>query len=572
MAGRVAADVAHAAPAPEARRPGRPRWNRRWRPAVVLAGVVLVGAWLWLLYGLSWRVMYNSDHANAVLAGRDLLGNPLLRGWVLPGDPYWLTSLPVFGLVAALLGTGPRTMHAAPVLLDAGVVAAAWWLAGPGGRRPGRWVGTALVALLVGLPHQVLAQFLFTTLHVGTALVCLAAAALLARDPRRPAWWAGVLLLAAAVVSDPFAVTMGVLPVVCAGAAAALRQRRWTPVAVAAGAALLAGGAAMAVRLGLRAVGGFGLAPALPLAPASSRFDNLRAIPKVLGALLGVGHSGKLSGLAALTHAVGAALLVAGVVVAGVRLAAAAARGPGRTPEPGPAPRPDGWLDDVLFAGVLGGLATFVVATLPPRDLGSARYLITTLLYGALLAGRQLAWLTDRLASRGRAVVGVAVLALAAAYLATPLGTLDRPRPADPARDLVAWLAAHDLRAGYGPYWTASIITIQSGGRIPVRPVAGVAGRLRGYLFYSTRRWYPGRPRPGRWFLVHDPALPAWGADEPTIRGTFGPPSTTVQYGGYRILIWDHDLSRQLGPVWRDPERAFACSPEGGRAVGRLRA
>src|SRR5205085_3675452 len=114
-----------------------------------------------------------------------------------------------------------------------------------------------------------------------------------------------------------------------------------------------------------------------------------------------------------------------------------------------------------------------------------------------------LGWLTGRLALRGRAVVGVAVLGLAIVYLATPLQTLQAPNAGNAGRDLVPWLAANGLRAGYGPYWTASIVTVESGGSIPVRPVIAVDGKLRGYIYFSTRHWFTEtRPQPGRWFVV----------------------------------------------------------------------
>ncbi|MGH9011009.1 MAG: hypothetical protein ACRDYF_14340, partial [Acidimicrobiia bacterium] len=170
------------------------------------------------------------------------------------------------------------------------------------------------------------------------------------------------------------------------------------------------------------------------------------------------------------------------------------------------------------------------------------------------LAGRQLAWVVPRLAFRGRAAVGAGVLTLAVAYLATPVAALDDPEATNPGRTLAPWLAANGLGAGYGPYWLASIVTVESRGSIPIRPVVAVDGKLRGYLYYSTRRWFTGHSRPeGRWFVIYDPDDPAWGVDEQTARATFGPPSTTVEYGTYRILIWDHDLSPQLAPPYRDP-------------------
>ncbi len=524
-----------------------------WRSAVMFAGLALFAAWLWLLYELSWLVAFDSDHANTVLAGRDLIGNPLLRDWVLPGDPYWLTDLHVFGIVAALVGAGPMTMHVVPVLFAAAFVATAWWALGQVGRGAGRWIGTALVTLLVGLPHPILNQYLVSNLHVATVIECLIGAALLAHHPRRPAWWIGVLLLAAAVISDPFAVTIGVLPVVCAGAAAGFRQRCWAPLMAAGAAALLAGGAAPVARLALRATGGFGLAPTLPLAPSSYRLDNLGGIPETLGALLGVGPASGLSGTAAAIRGLGATLFVLTVVVAAVRLLAAMISGPGDGPALGSSSVDPGWIDDVLFAGTFGGLATFVFVTLPPRHIGSARYLIPTLLYGALLAGRQIAWFAPRLAFRGRVAVGAGVLTLALAYLTTPVAALNDPEGTNPGRTLAPWLAANGLRAGYGPYWLASIVTVESRGSIAVRPAVAVDGKLRGYHYYSTRRWFTGPSRPGRWFVVFDPDDPTWGVDEQSARATFGQPSNTVDYDLYRILIWDHDLSPQLGPPYRDP-------------------
>ena len=54
---------------------------RGCRPRVVAAGVALVGAWLWLLYELSWRVWYDSDTDTLVAAeeGVDEQGRPDMR-------------------------------------------------------------------------------------------------------------------------------------------------------------------------------------------------------------------------------------------------------------------------------------------------------------------------------------------------------------------------------------------------------------------------------------------------------------------------------------------------------------
>src|SRR5205807_2353110 len=75
------------------------------------------------------------------------------------------------------------------------------------GRPPGRrgWVGAAVVAVLLGLPHPYLTIFVLQgPHHVATAVVCLVAFGLLAgAGPGSGRWVAGTGLLAVAAHSDP---------------------------------------------------------------------------------------------------------------------------------------------------------------------------------------------------------------------------------------------------------------------------------------------------------------------------------------------------------------------------------
>ena len=51
----------------------------------------------------------SSDNANALLAGEAMFrGNPLLRGWDMPHNSYWLLDLPIFGVASAMFGVGDR--------------------------------------------------------------------------------------------------------------------------------------------------------------------------------------------------------------------------------------------------------------------------------------------------------------------------------------------------------------------------------------------------------------------------------------------------------------------------------
>jgi hypothetical protein len=146
-----------------------------WRPrrlAILLVGAAAVAAWVAYLYALTWHVYgSHSDSANAARAGHDLVtGNPLLRGWKLPADSYWSIDLPVFGVLAAVLGLSPRIVHLAPLVIA--VLAIGLSAHCIRSRRSGWPVepGLVVLALLLGLPHAQLAYILFQgPWHDGTS-------------------------------------------------------------------------------------------------------------------------------------------------------------------------------------------------------------------------------------------------------------------------------------------------------------------------------------------------------------------------------------------------------------------
>jgi hypothetical protein len=562
----------------------------------VIVALVLLALWVSFLYTLSWRArLGNSDNANAVLAGHEMIrGNILLRGWILPADTYWSIDLPVFGLFTAVAGVGPAAMYGVPLLLATAVILVGARLAGRGRPPAPGWIGAGVVFVLLGLPHPLLTTFLLQVpQHIGTTLFCLIAFGLLGRAPGTRGWWLGVTLLAVAVLGDPFALAIGVAPVVAAGLIGAFRRRRWEPALASGTVAFLAVGGAKLARLALDHAGAHGLSPAPPLSPWRNWRNNLRFLLSLLSSLLGAGPDGGLAGPFRHAHLLGLAAVVAAIittvalVLIGVvrRPHAGAAvssgwdpgrpgvgQGPHVPEEPGLPPRrnqrfrrgppgaPDGaakppearsWLDDVLLMACGAGLAAYVLVTLPSDHVGvnSTRYLLPSLMYAAVLTGRRTGDLAERLPRRRRAVLTAALVTLGTVYLAASISGMGRPRPADPAGEVVQWLAANHLSAGFGPYWSASIMTVKSRGAVTVRPVQAVEGRLHGRRHYASVDWFRTDGRTPRRFVVYPPGDPGLGGvDDYSAEATFGPPARAARVGPYRILIWDKDLSGELGP------------------------
>jgi hypothetical protein len=507
------------------------------RAVLVVAGTIAASvAWACLLAAVARHIRFgSSDNANAALAGQAMLhGNPLLHGWEMPHNSYWLLDLPFFGVGSMVFGLQDGLMSAVPAM-----VATAGIAIGSVGAVIGRpclkrwWVGTAVLVLLLGLPHAYLGLFLLQgPHHVATAVGCLAVFLLLAGTRFGTLrWLAGTAMLAAAVQSDPMAVAVGVVPVAGAGLAAALRTRRLgtlTGPAVAAAAAMA--GAALLGAL-LRMAGGYNVLPDPP-ALAAWR-ENLGAVPHIFGGLLGATSNGGLVGAARAVHVAGAGLFMAGIAASAIGTAATLFTGRARTGT--------GWLDDALLLGFAGGVAAFALLTDPALQVVNARYLLPPLIFGAVLTARRAVEAAAALRWRPAGpIVAAGAVGLAALYAVSPLAIVRGPEPANPSLAVADWLAGRGLHNGLGQYWVAGLTTVSGRGHVIVRPVREVGGTLQANYHFASERWFDGR-RHFR-FVVVDRDHPD-GVDEAAAATTFGAPAEGHDIGPYRVLLWDRDLT-----------------------------
>src|SRR5205823_6031041 len=136
--------------------------TRRLAGATAATAALVVGA-VFLAAVARHNRYGNSDNANALLAGRAMVTNPLLRGWDLPHDSYWLIDLPLFGLASLVLGLRELVLSFVPAAVDVALIVAGSVVAGLGLGPQWRrrwWAGAAVVAILLGLPHFFLGAFI----------------------------------------------------------------------------------------------------------------------------------------------------------------------------------------------------------------------------------------------------------------------------------------------------------------------------------------------------------------------------------------------------------------------------
>src|SRR5271155_141546 len=98
-----------------AERESRPGARRRW---AAVAAYLLAGAALFTVYlRLSETYALNSDSANILLMGWDLLhGHLLLHGWYMSDVSFYPTELPQYALLESFLGLHMQTAHVAAAM------------------------------------------------------------------------------------------------------------------------------------------------------------------------------------------------------------------------------------------------------------------------------------------------------------------------------------------------------------------------------------------------------------------------------------------------------------------------
>jgi hypothetical protein len=520
--------------------------RRRFRGRLAWAtGTVVVAAALFACYLLQSRTIpAGPDGASVDLLAWDMLhGNPLLRGWWVADVTFYTTELPQYMLLEAARGLSSDLAHLGGAMTYTLLVLLAAFLArgrtrGVAGVARAAVGGGIMLAPQLGDGTQTLMQ---GPDHTGTAVPVLALMLLIDLAGRR--WWLPVvtaLVLAWVAVGDALVIVIGAAPLAVACLAHACRgvanregwRAQWYELSMAA-AALVSVPAGLAGVALIKALGGWQLGPLqTQLAPAALLARNFRITGQGLLELFGADFIGAGSGRAvafAAAHLAGVALVAWGVC--------AAVRG---------FLRADRLTEAILLLAIVFDVAAYAFGV-QVSDLLSTREIAPVLPLGAALAGRLVFAARRPLRQHQRAGLVTALAAGLACYAAMLGYGAAQPAPPPANADLTAWLTAHHLSYGVSGYTQANIVTVESQGRISLRPV-GPGGP--GARYVTARQWEANQS----WY---DPAahratfavLSTVGAAEVSgseVIATFGPPARTYHYREYTIMVWNENLLARL--------------------------
>ncbi len=480
---------------------------------------------------------HTSDEANTLLAGMDLVsGNPLLKGWYLPQNSYLLTDMLPYGLVTLVLGLGIKPLVVVPALLWAGVVTLSVMIQ----RRfsPQNHWGLLLLLTIMAFPlvvgERVMGFVGQSPMHIGTLLLglfmmLLSEKQLRSETPSKGDQWLFVGILAAGVLSDPFILFLGVLPIL---AAYLTRRDADRNALVETGIQTFIGLIlAFLIRKGILMLGGYE-SSGLPLAFVDFPWLAGHIALLIQGVLVQSGADFTGRGLSIPENLTGFSshplILLARlplVILIFMTLWRSFRRSlSGEEPS---------LLRAALGYGVMILVLAEVFATLMV-DIFSSRYSIPLVVFATLLCAME--WHPGRV---GRILIHLAMwptLAIFLFNLALPL----RGTNVIPGKQggLVRYLVQEQLSSGYGAYWDAGIVTVASKGRTHLLPILETPeGNLLNNRWLAKDQAFKPDAQDRGFFLI-DHSGRAGGFSETSVRQRFGAPDEVKDVDGYRILIY----------------------------------
>jgi hypothetical protein len=154
--------------------------------------------------------------------------------------------------------------------------------------------------------------------------------------------------------------------------------------------------------------------------------------------------------------------------------------------------------------------------------------------------------------AEGRVRSGLAVVAVGLVLTGYGIAfgySAAQPRAVNGDEVLADWLAGHGLRYGLGGA-SANVVTVDSGGRTGVAPVAVRDGRVRPLLYQSSAAAYDPRQHDATFLITGAPAARAGDAPEAipaaAVLATFGQPTRMYRFDGFTIEAWNVNLLTKM--------------------------
>ncbi len=498
-------------------------------------GTFIIFLLLFLIYNrLFLTVPHNSDDANFILEAVSFLqGNLIFKGWYLPTDNLLTSYIPIAALLMAIRGFTPSLIDNTAAMIYALVVMVSLILVKNTATLRDKWPNMIISLLIIGMPSVMLTG-LVATFCLRTYIYFLVA--LLAMERIRSSRLKCLtvfIMLTLAYIGDPFTLYILLAPLIILLCIRWYYEGRRLD-----GLSLIASTIAVIpatkfVLLAVKALGGY-----YPFSGYYVSFVTFEGLSNNIGltihgvlSLFGIDFFGQpLMSRVAIESLVRIPFLllvcylvyrtIQGFINHSTKYDA---------------------ISEILSLSIVVDLLAYIFSN-NTQSLGTTRYLIPVILFGAIIVGRQLV-IPDTHRVKYLFLIGLFVVAYTLFFI-----TRITAIAPSPYAELEAWLTSNHYQYGYGAYWDASVVTVETDNNVKIRQVLTIDNGkyIAPFDWSSQRSWYKSYPAN---FFVYDDSN--WdGVNMVSAVNTFGQPTKVDKIGSFTVLTWDKNITPELFPAW----------------------
>lgn len=481
----------------------------------------------------------DSDKANHLLQAEDILkGNVFLKDWNLTGVTFLTTDMLFYEIAVAICGIGYKSICVANGLMIASVIIASVILSFVG-KTENNVIRATFWALLLSIPcEKLITQFRVHTGAVFLCFLCFLLCYFVLEKKRTEKKWLILLgiLLFAGMFGDLLTFVYGVVPIILLAFTNTIRRaneiRKTSILMIAICIAstmisllveklyFLIGGANPNSYIGERQF--------TPVSLWGERI--LEFINICLSFSLADFSEKQMSDVWAIVCGANAIiffLAIAFVINILIKIVKGA---------------DVDTISTLLSLCVLMSFLAFVLT-----DMSYPRYITVVPIAAMIVLVRNTEWIYGYVREeKEKKIVTVAILLIAAIGFSGKIHEIIKYEYPDSninSHELISFLEENNLEYGYASFWNASNNTVLSKEKVKIRHIIKSGEEYVMHNWFNKNCWYE---EPAKFVLINNDEE-IFGVDERSVIAYFGEPVTKREIKNYTVLIYDKELSKELG-------------------------
>ena len=149
----------------------------------------------------------------------------------------------------------------------------------------------------------------------------------------------------------------------------------------------------------------------------------------------------------------------------------------------------ENFLDLLLLCGIFFMSFSFLISQIPVNK-ASSRYLMPVVIFGLLLAVRNFGFVLNGFIKKNNLLLKFAGAFIFIVYTSSFILNSMTVLPKSPVIPLEKWLITHHLNYGYGTYWDAGIVTLETKGMVKIRQLIASENKIVPYRWLCNKEWY----------------------------------------------------------------------------------